>query len=232
MSVIALAGKGGTGKTTVAALLVRHLVRLGTVLAIDADPSSNLNLVLGLPLTTTVGDIREQMLAGVQSGSVGTGITRHDFLNAQIRLAGGLRPAATTAPSRRPANRCGGLGQRWRWQIHGRRASRLASALAEAGARVGLLDADFYGPNIPQMLGSTGRPVLGNNGLLPIKTRGLQVMSFAYLLEPGRPVIWRGPACNRGRRANRTRLPRTRRKSRGAGKHPAVCDRGNVTALR
>jgi CO dehydrogenase maturation factor len=86
---IALAGKGGTGKTTVAALLVRYLVRrrLGTVLAIDADPSSNLNLVLGLPLMTTVGDIREAMLAGVQNGSVGTGITRHDFLNAEIRLA-------------------------------------------------------------------------------------------------------------------------------------------------
>ena len=89
MPVIALAGKGGTGKTTVAALLVRHFVqrRLGTVLAIDADPSSNLHLVLGLPLTVTVGDIREQMLAGVQSGSVGTGTTRHDFLNTQIRLA-------------------------------------------------------------------------------------------------------------------------------------------------
>lgn len=88
-TTIALAGKGGTGKTTVAALLVRHLVRrrLGTVLAIDADPSSNLNLVLGLSLTTTVGEIREALLAGVQNGSVGTGITRHDFLQTEIRLA-------------------------------------------------------------------------------------------------------------------------------------------------
>jgi len=88
-ATIALAGKGGTGKTTVAALLVRHLVRrrLGTVLVIDADPSSNLNLVLGLPLTTTVGQIREAMLAGVQNGSIGTGITRHDFLQTEIRLA-------------------------------------------------------------------------------------------------------------------------------------------------
>jgi CO dehydrogenase maturation factor len=88
-TTIAIAGKGGTGKTTVAALLVRHLVRrrLGTVLAIDADPASNLNLVLGLPLTTTVGDIREDLLDGVQSGSVGTGITRHDFLKTELRLA-------------------------------------------------------------------------------------------------------------------------------------------------
>jgi CO dehydrogenase maturation factor len=86
---IALAGKGGTGKTTVAGLLVRALVRrrLGTVLAIDADPAANLNQVLGLPISTTVGDIREDLLATVQAGAIGTGITRHDFLSTQIRLA-------------------------------------------------------------------------------------------------------------------------------------------------
>ena len=86
---IALAGKGGTGKTTVAGLLVRSLVRrrLGTVLAIDADPASNLNLVLGLPLGTTVGDIREGLQAGVQAGAVGAGMARRDLLNTQVRLA-------------------------------------------------------------------------------------------------------------------------------------------------
>lgn len=72
-------------------------------------------------------------------------------------------------------------------------AVNLALALAEADARFGLLDADFYGPNVPQMLGSEGRPALRNNLLVPIEARGLQVMSFAYLLEPGKPVIWRGP---------------------------------------
>jgi ATP-binding protein involved in chromosome partitioning len=72
-------------------------------------------------------------------------------------------------------------------------AVNLALALADSGAQVGLLDADFHAPNVPQMLGSAGHPVLGSNGLLPIKAHGLRVMSFAYLLEPGRPVIWRGP---------------------------------------
>jgi CO dehydrogenase maturation factor len=86
---IALAGKGGTGKTTVSGLLVRSLLRrrLGTVLAIDADPAANLNLVLGLPLSTTVGDIREDLQTGVQAGSVGTGLARRDILNTQVRLA-------------------------------------------------------------------------------------------------------------------------------------------------
>ena len=72
-------------------------------------------------------------------------------------------------------------------------AVNLALALSVAGARVGLLDADFYGPNVPQMLGSWGRAFGRENGLIPVQARGLQVMSFAYLVEPGKPVIWRGP---------------------------------------
>lgn len=57
-------GKGGTGKTTIAALIVRYLIERtgGPILAIDADPNSNLNQVLGVPLKRTVGDIREQLL--------------------------------------------------------------------------------------------------------------------------------------------------------------------------
>jgi CO dehydrogenase maturation factor len=81
---IAVAGKGGTGKTTLSGLLVRYLVekRLGKVLAIDADPSSNLNLVLGLPLAQTVGDIREDARTGVQPG-----MTRQDWLDYSVRMA-------------------------------------------------------------------------------------------------------------------------------------------------
>jgi CO dehydrogenase maturation factor len=83
-TTIAVAGKGGTGKTTISALLVRYLVRrnLGKVLAIDADPSSNLHLVLGLPLTQTVGDIREDLREGVQ-----VGISRQEWLSYAVRMA-------------------------------------------------------------------------------------------------------------------------------------------------
>ncbi len=94
---IAVAGKGGTGKTTVCALIVRTLTarKLGPVLAIDADPSSNLNLALGLPLDDrdTVGNIREDMLAQVQEQSVGgvmagglvSGLTKPDYFDYHIR---------------------------------------------------------------------------------------------------------------------------------------------------
>ncbi len=83
-TTIALAGKGGTGKTTLAGLLTRYLVqhRLGKVLAIDADPSSNLHLVLGLPLTKTVGDIREEARDNVPQG-----MARQDWLSYAVRMA-------------------------------------------------------------------------------------------------------------------------------------------------
>ena len=86
---IALAGKGGTGKTTLAALLIRYLTQDNghTVLAIDADPAVNLNLALGLPLTKTVGDIREDLLDEAQSGAITTGVARQDYLNYQLRLS-------------------------------------------------------------------------------------------------------------------------------------------------
>ncbi len=86
---IALAGKGGTGKTTIAALIIRSLLRRGAgpLLAIDADPSTNLHLALGLPEPLTVGEIREQMLAEAQQGQLGVSISRHDYLTHELRLA-------------------------------------------------------------------------------------------------------------------------------------------------
>jgi CO dehydrogenase maturation factor len=93
-TTIALAGKGGTGKTTIAALLIRYLIeeRSGAILAIDADPSSNLNLVLGMAVEQTVGDIREEMLKAVQTsgalaGSLRGGMSKQEYLDYQIQMA-------------------------------------------------------------------------------------------------------------------------------------------------
>jgi CO dehydrogenase maturation factor len=86
---IALAGKGGTGKTTIAALLIRSLLPQirGPLLAIDADPASNLHLALGLPMPTTVGDIREEMSETSKAGQLGVSISRQDYLLHEIRMA-------------------------------------------------------------------------------------------------------------------------------------------------
>jgi len=79
---IAIAGKGGTGKTAVAALLIKLLSKKGLVLAVDADPSTNLNQALGLPLdeNRTVGRIREKMTEDVAKGRFSPSITKQDYM--------------------------------------------------------------------------------------------------------------------------------------------------------
>jgi CO dehydrogenase maturation factor len=93
-TTIALAGKGGTGKTTIAALIIRYLIeeRSGSILAIDADPASNLNLVLGMAVEQSVGGIREEMLDQVQSsstlaGAMPGGMSKQDYLDYQVQMA-------------------------------------------------------------------------------------------------------------------------------------------------
>ncbi|MDR0842170.1 MAG: AAA family ATPase, partial [Acidobacteriota bacterium] len=79
---IAVAGKGGTGKTTVCGILIEYLSRKneGPILAVDADPNSNLNEVLGVGIATTLGDIREQMLRGeADGGAVPAGMTKQEY---------------------------------------------------------------------------------------------------------------------------------------------------------
>ncbi len=69
----------------------------------------------------------------------------------------------------------------------------LAAALAKTGARVGILDADIYGPSIPQMLGDAS-PVQHEDGYyLPVQAHGIQAMSIGYLTKDSMPLIWRGP---------------------------------------
>src|SRR5690242_18841411 len=84
-------------------------------------------------------------------------------------------------------------------------AVNLAVALARTGARVGLLDADVYGPTIPGLLGATGAPQVttlpnGQEALVPIEAHGLRIMSMAFFLpnDPSQPLIWRGPMVHSG----------------------------------
>lgn len=72
-------------------------------------------------------------------------------------------------------------------------AVNIAVALAQSGARVGLLDADIYGPNIPTMMGVHRLPPQNGQKLTPAEAYGVQVMSIGFLVKPGQPLIWRGP---------------------------------------
>ena len=75
-------------------------------------------------------------------------------------------------------------------------AVNIAVSLAQSGARVGLLDADIYGPNTPTMLGVEKLPPPNGQRLLPAIAHGIKMISMGLLVKPGQPLIWRGPMLN------------------------------------
>lgn len=72
-------------------------------------------------------------------------------------------------------------------------AVNVAVALAERGFKVGIMDADFYGPNLPRMIGVYERPMVQNGRIIPLEAYGLKLMSIGFLVDRDAPAIWRGP---------------------------------------
>ena len=72
-------------------------------------------------------------------------------------------------------------------------AVNLAVALRREGARVGLMDADIYGPNIPLMMGVNEPPIVINERIIPLEAHGVKVISLGFLIDRDQPAIWRGP---------------------------------------
>ncbi len=72
-------------------------------------------------------------------------------------------------------------------------ASAIAYGLNKAGARVGLMDADVYGPSIPHLIGVSRRPDIVDQKIQPIEVDGMKVMSMGFVVPPGEAVVWRGP---------------------------------------
>ena len=72
-------------------------------------------------------------------------------------------------------------------------AVNIATVLAQRGARIGLLDADIYGPNVPTMMGVEHLPPVKGEKLIPAEAYGVKLMSIGFLVKPNQPLIWRGP---------------------------------------
>lgn len=72
-------------------------------------------------------------------------------------------------------------------------AANLALALHQQGLRIGILDADIYGPSMPRLLGTTERPFKSEEKLIPVEAHGVKAMSMGFLIDEETPMIWRGP---------------------------------------
>jgi len=147
-----------------------------------------LDVVLPYPAKTVVNDIQAliedaiKALPGVESASANISwkIVAHSVQKG-VKLVPGVKNIIAVASGK------GGVGK-------STTAVNLALALAAEGAKVGMLDADIYGPSQPTMLGITGRPESEDGqSLEPMMGHGLQAMSIGFLIDVDTPMVWRGP---------------------------------------
>lgn len=169
-----------TGQSFVAAKALRNVQVNGGDVAFE--------LVLGYPAQSQHESLRQSLMAaarcvaGVENVSVNI---RTDVVSHAVQRGVQLLPAVKNIIA--VASGKGGVGK-------STTAANLALALAAEGARVGLLDADIYGPSQTLMLGASGKPESTDGKTMePIAAHGLQVMSIGFLVDADQAMIWRGP---------------------------------------
>jgi len=169
--------------------LKRDIVSLGFVknLTIEND-----RVAFQIELTTPACPVKDlirdeakkavEAIAGVRDVEIG--------MTAQVRSSVTQQPQGLAAMIKNiilVASGKGGVGK-------STVSVNLAAALAKTGARVGLMDADVYGPTIPMLLGINSAPEVDEqNRMTPLDKDGLKVMSMGFFIKPGEAVIWRGP---------------------------------------
>ncbi|MBA4343057.1 MAG: iron-sulfur cluster carrier protein ApbC [Methylibium sp.] len=143
---------------------------------------------LGYPAASQIDGLRAALVAAARSvpgvANVSVSLSSKVIAHAVqrgVQLLSGAKNIVAVASGK------GGVGK-------STTAANLALALAAEGARVGLLDADIYGPSQPMMMGASGRPESQDGKLMePIMAHGVQLMSIGFMIEPDQAMIWRGP---------------------------------------
>jgi len=188
--------EAATNKESVMAILAeindensgRDLVSAGTVREVGIhDDNVSVDIRLGYHLADDGAELAAAIKARLESDPAinNAGVN----INCKVvphKVQEDLKPLESIANIIAVGSGKGGVGK-------STTAVNLALALQREGARVGLLDADIYGPSIPSMLGVKGQPSTDGEHIIPKEAHGLKVMSIGFLVEEETAMIWRGP---------------------------------------
>ena len=183
-------------KETVMALLAgvndensgRDLVSAGTIREVGIHENSvNVDVRLGYPLADNGAELAASIKVHLESDpGIDTASVNMSCKVMPHKVQEDLKPLDSIANIIAVGSGKGGVGK-------STTAVNLALALQREGARVGLLDADIYGPSIPSMLGVKGQPSTDGEHIIPKEAHGLKVMSIGFLVAEDTAMIWRGP---------------------------------------
>ena len=168
-----------TGKDLVASRSARNIRVDGANVSVDVE--------LGYPAASQIEPMRRRVieaLKGAGAANVSANVSMKIVAHTVQR---GLKVLPNVKNIIAVSSGKGGVGK-------STVAANLALALAAEGARVGVLDADIYGPSQPMMLGISGQPETSDgNSMEPMVGHGLQVISIGFLVDAEQPMVWRGP---------------------------------------
>jgi ATP-binding protein involved in chromosome partitioning len=168
-----------TGKDLVSSRSARNVRVDGSNVSVDVE--------LGYPAASQIEPRRTRVIEALQAAGAGNVSANVSMKIVAHTVQRGLKVLPNVKNIVAVSSGKGGVGK-------STVAANLALALAAEGAKVGMLDADIYGPSQPMMLGISGQPeTTDGNTLEPMNGHGLQVISIGFLVDAEQPMIWRGP---------------------------------------
>lgn len=170
-----------TGKPLAATRSLKSIAVTNQLVSVDVElgyPARSQHAQISVLVEQAVHALASDALLKI---SVSSRVVAH-AVQGNIKLLQGVKNIIAVASGK------GGVGK-------STTAVNLALALSQEGARVGILDADIYGPSQPQMLGLAGQQPVSEDGktMLPLQAHGLQANSIGFLIDTEQPMVWRGP---------------------------------------